>query len=76
MNFNHIFLQIRHTPWCHQLEIITFLGFYAVQIGSYRHFGTSYQSHVQGANNQRRLTECSKTTATSYKFTLHNIPEE
>jgi hypothetical protein len=59
-----------------QVEITAFLGFYAAQIGIYQRFGTSYQFHVQGANSQRRLIECPKTSATSYQSTLCNIPEE
>jgi len=59
-----------------EVEIIAFLGFYAAQIGCYRCFGTSYQSHVQGANSQRRLIGCPETSATSYQSTLHNIAEK
>ena len=38
-------------------EIIALLRRYAAQSGSYRSFGTTYRSHLQGSNSARRLQE-------------------
>jgi len=53
---------------------------------SYRGFGTTYWSHLQGSSNQRNfcnvwpLTKgpifCPETSATNYQYMLYNIPEE
>ena len=38
-------------------DISNVMGCYTVQIGSYKRFGATYWSHLQGPGNQRKMPE-------------------
>jgi len=75
------FYEIRYNLQHYDNSIIlttmsSLLGCYAVQIGSYRCFGTTCQSHVPSSRVKKGLMCHLETSITNYPSTLCNIPEE
>ena len=62
-------------------EIDALLACYAAYSDSYRRFGTTYGSHLQGSSSNLGCLKmgpigCPETSVTKYQATLCNIPEE
>ena len=55
-------------------EIITLLGCYAAQTGSYRRFGTTYRSNLQGSSSQRRTVSWCRSVEQSKPMGCQLVP--
>jgi hypothetical protein len=65
------------------LDIFVLMGCYAVLMGSYRRFGTTYRSVLYWSSSPRtawplkmELIFCPRTSVLKHQSTLRNIPEE
>jgi hypothetical protein len=63
-----------------KMDISDFLGCYAVFIGNYRLFGTTYRPQLQGPRNQKRRLImgplcCPETSVRIYHYALRKNPE-